>query len=675
MNEEINPDPLKNVSDVEDGSKVAAEPEVKAEAAPEAEKTVEPEVKAEAAPEAEKVAEPEVKAEAAPEAEKAAEPEAEEAAKPEVNYAAMTLSELGKAFEDLMADPESMKLNKEAEAIKSAFYKKLSKAKAEAGLEAPLEPTEEEAENAEVETAESEPAEKVNPFEAVENGFKEIYSKYKKARAEYNKKLDEEREENLAKKQQVVEELKTLIDKQDDVSALFPEFRALQARWREIGPVPQQSFRELNETYQFNVERFYDKVQINREMRDLDFKKNLEVKEGLCQEAEKLAENENIVEAFHELQKLHERWKEYGPVDKEHRESIWERFKEATAVINKKYQAYFEDQKDKQVENLAEKTKLCEEVEAIAAKEDIKSSSDWNNLTKQIIDIQASWRKIGFATKKENQKIYDRFRAACDKFFDRKREFYTEFKDSMNSNMDKKLALIEKAEALKTSTDWKAAAEAFKELQKEWKEIGSVPRKKSEQLWKRFRAAADEFFAARDSNAKPGENYHANLEAKKKLIEEIKAFEPSSDAQVMSDALQTYLDKWQTIGFVPFKEKEGVNAAFDEAMKSKFPDYNPHDNFAGRIQRGARRIGERVQRTALSEKDRLIQQYNRLQEEIKTYENNIGFFANSKGAQSFVDQFQKKIDSAKAQLKELEGKIRGLGQSEEAGEEDKKGEE
>lgn len=408
------------------------------------------------------------------------------------DYSEMSLAELSQKFQELADSEDRMSKSKEAEAIKAAFYKKLSREKAAAGLETPEVPESTvEAEQAEQPEAIAEPSVEpeteasaetetpsilANPFAALENGFKAIYNRYKKERAEYNRKLDEEREENLKKKQAVVDELKALVEKQDDLGTAFPAFRELQARWRETGPVPAQNFRNLNDTYQFYVEQFYDKVQINRDLRDLDFKKNLEAKEEFCQEAERLSENENVVDAFKELQKLHEQWKEFGPVAKEFRDQIWDRFKAATSVINKKYQAYFEEQKEKQAENLVAKTALCEKVEAIADKEDIKSSNEWNALSKEIEDIQKEWKTIGFASKKENQKIYDRFRAACDKFFGRKRDFYVQFKDNMNGNLEKKMAIITEAEALKTSTDWKKTTDRFIALQNQWKEIGAVPR-------------------------------------------------------------------------------------------------------------------------------------------------------------------------------------------------------
>ncbi|MCR4570719.1 MAG: DUF349 domain-containing protein [Bacteroidales bacterium] len=541
----------------------------------------------------------------------------EEINKPEVqeelSLADKTLSELSDVFKNLMDSADRMSRSKEAEAIKSAFYKLLGKLRSEAG---------------EVEDA----------FSDVEENFKSIYSDYKRERAEYNKEQDALKEENLEKKKAIIEELKQLVDGQDDVSTSFPVFRELQDRWRSTGPVPASAFRDINSTYQFNVERFYDKVKINRELRDLDFQKNLEAKEKFCEAAEKLAENESIVNAFNELQKLHEQWKEFGPVAKEFRESIWARFQAATSVINKRYQAHFEELKGKQKENLAAKEALCEKVEAIAAKE-IASSDEWNACAKEIEAIQADWRKIGFATKKDNQKIYDRFRAACDAFYGRKREYYSQFRTEMDANVEKKMDLIHQAEALKDSTDWKKTTEKFIELQKQWKEIGAVPRKKSEQLWKQFRAACDAFFAERDKNAAPENNYYANLKAKKKVVEDIKAY-VSAGPEADAEAAKKFATDFQAIGFVPFKEKDSINAAYREAMQEKFPDF------------GKPKARER------SAKDVLIQQYKNLQSEIETFENNIGFFSASKNSEGLIKQMESKIEKAKEELRKLEEKIR-----------------
>ena len=546
--------------------------------------------------------------------------EAAEIAESAVNYSEKTLAELITLFEELVQNEERMNMAKEAEALKAAFYKRLLKEKAEAEEDA---------------------------FAAVEAGFKDLYNKYKKERAELNKQLEKEREQNLVLKEAVIADLKALLEKQEDVNATFPEFREIQNRWKAVGAVPAQNYRNINETYQLYVEQFYDMVKINRELRDLDFKKNLEAKEEFCKAAEELAESENVLEAFRELQKLHEQWKEYGPVAKEHREAIWERFKAATATINKKYQAHFEGIKEQQAENLAKKVALCEKVEEIAARE-VEGSNQWNEFSKEIEELQKEWKNIGFASKKDNQKVYDRFRAACDQFYARKRDFYTDYKDSINSNLDKKIALCEAAEALKSSTEWKKATDQFISLQKQWKEIGAVPRKKSELLWKRFRAACDEFFAERDKNAKPENDYYGNLKAKNRLIEEMKSYELKGDDSDFQ-ALQEFQKRWQEIGFVPFKEKDNVAKAYKEAV-SRFPSNRPQ-----RRTRGGRQ---------LSEKEILIQKYNTLEQDIVTYENNIGFFSMSKSSEPLVKQMQERIAQSKVELAKLAEKIREIAEAE-----------
>ena len=478
-----------------------------------------------------------------------------EAGTPEtLNLTEKTLAELTEILENFMSDPDRMRKHKEAEAIKSAFYKRLSKERA--------------ASNAVGVDGESE------PFDALENGFKALFGDYKKQKAEYNIQLEKEREANLTAKQAVIESLKLLVEKQEDVNATFPEFREIQSRWREIGPVPVANYRDLNETYQFYVEKFYDMVKINRDLRDLDLKKNLEIKTGYCEEAERLIEKENIASAFKELQKLHELWKECGPVAKEYREEIWARFKEATSALSKKHQAYYENEKAKQEENLEKKTEFCEQVEHLLEAEH-SSIKEWGNASKEVLEIQKQWRAIGFATKKENQKIYDRFREACNKFFEKKKEFFSKVKSNINENYDKKLALVEKAEALKDSIEWVKTSEILIACQKEWKEIGPVARKKTEELWKRFHNACDEFFKARESASKHNSPH-----------------------------------------------REGKN------------------------------------KHIVSEKSLLMQKYNKLQQEITNYENNIGFFAASKNSEPLIRQMQEKIDAAKVELKEMESKIR-----------------
>ena len=545
------------------------------------------------------------------------------------NLADKSLAELSDMFRNLKESADSMMRSKEAESIKSAFYKLLGKLKGE---------------NPEGESSLN------NPFVAVEENFKAIYADYKKERAEFNKEQDARREDNLVTKKAIIEDLKKMVEDDSDASNSFPAFREIQNRWREAGPVPANAFRDINDSYQYYVEKFYDKVKISRDLRDLDFQKNLEAKEKFCEIAEKLAENENVVSAFHELQKLHEQWKEFGPVAKEKREDIWNRFKAATAVINKRYQAHFEGQKDEQIANLAAKQALCEEVEAIAAKE-VTSSGEWNSLSSQIEEIQARWRKIGFATRKENQKVYDRFRAACDTFYARKRDYYSEFKDTMNENLAKKMDIIQKAEELKTSTEWKKATDQFIELQKQWKEIGAVPRKKSEQIWKRFRAACDEFFAERDKNAKGENDFYGNLRAKKALIAEVESYAPAAEETANAEALRAFNERWRAIGHVPFKEKDNINAAWRNAIQAKFPllSSNRGGNASGR---------GNYAKAPKTERDILMEKYRTLQQDVTTYENNIGFFSASKNSEPLIKQMQERIDKAKAELKELEQKIR-----------------
>ncbi len=632
MSEELKPEVLETVNETLDVAQEASQETV--------EETVEEVVE-------------EVKEEAKEEVKEEVKEVVEEAKEAVVNFSEKTLAELSGLFQELTESADRMKRSKEAEAIKSAFYKRLSREKAEAGEDATVD--EPDADTVE-EIAATEPltSAPVSPFAAIEAGFKSLYNTYKKERAEYNRQLDAEREGNLVKKQAIIEDLKALVDEQGDMKDAFPKFREIQNRWRETGPVPQQNFRDVNDTYQLYVEKFYDLVQINRELRDLDFRKNLEAKTEFCEQAEALAESEDVIGAFKELQKLHEQWKEYGPVAKEFRDSIWERFRAATAVINKKYQAHFEGLKEQHAANLEAKTALCERVEAIADQE-ITSSNQWNALSKEIEGIQAEWRKIGFATRKDNQKVYDRFRAACDKFFSRKREYYNEFKDSMNDNMAKKLAIIEQAEALKGSTDWKKTSDALIDLQRQWKEIGAVPRKKSEQLWKRFRAACDAFFNERDKQGKPENDFYGNLKAKRALIEEIEAYVPA-DAEADAEAARGFAERWSAIGFVPFKEKEAVGAAYKAAMQAKFPEWGR----GGRREGGRGPVREPRGNRPLTEKDKLTLKYNQLQQDIQTYENNIGFFGLSKGAEQLKAQMQQRIDAAKEDLRKLEAEIREL---------------
>ncbi len=555
-----------------------------------------------------------------------------------------SLKEIVTLFESLVEKGDQQEMYKYAEPIKAIFYKTLKKEKIAAGFVVPAEDVAAEAEEAaEVEEKVSE-----NPFAEIERGFKEIFAKYKSLRSVHIQQVEKKKDENLEVKKQIIEELKALVETQEDIVTTFPKFRSLQTRWRESGPVPQAKVKDVYDSYQHYVEMFYDYVKINNELRDLDFKKNLEAKVALCEKAEKLVEEENVINAFATLQKLHEEWKEFGPVEKEHREAIWERFKVATSQVNKKHQAYFEKIKADQKVNLAAKTVLCEKAEEIAARE-VAESNTWNEYSKELEGLQKEWKSIGFASKKDNQKIYDRFRAACDQFYNRKREYYSQFKDQMTRNMEQKIALCEQAEAMKESTDWKKTTEDLINLQKQWKEIGPVSRKKSDQIWNRFRSACDYFFDNKEKNyGGVDPQYVENLNKKLAIIEEIKAYEPEDRASD-AEAMKEFMNRWNEIGFVPFKEKEKVQAMFKEALNSKFHGVSR-----------SRRGGGKETNPLRTEREKLVQKFRKKESEIATYENNIGFFASSKNADALVKELSKKIEAAKAELAELEEKIKEI---------------
>ena len=584
---------------------------------------------------------------------------------PVVDYSEKDLKEIVDIFQTLLDSDDVQELYKNAEVLKACFYKKLRNEKIAAGYQAPVvdatagpeveAPAEESGEEASESVS-------VNPFAELERGFKELYGRYRAIRAKNTAELEKQREENYTAKQSLIEELKALLDAKEDLKETFPAFRDLQNRWRAIGPVPQGKVKDLYDTYQHYVEMFYDYVKINKEFRDLDFKKNLEAKTELCEKAEALVNEENVVEAFRMLQKYHEEWKELGPVDKENRESIWERFRAATSAVNKRHQAYFESMKGNQQENLEAKTRLCEKVEALLA-QDIKDSGTWNRCSKEIEAIQKEWRTIGFASKKENQKIYDRFRKACNDFFDKKKAFYSGYKDQMQENLEKKLALCEEAEALQNSEDWKETSERFIELQKRWKEIGPVSRKKSDQVWARFRAACDTFFDRRDKsgNASATKPYGDNLAQKRALIKEVEAYVPGEDREETVAALKAFQARWNEIGFVPFKEKEKVQRAFKEALDTQY------DRLRGES-RPARRGAPAAKDPVRAERDKLVQEYHQKEQEIATWSNNIGFFAKSKNAEALLSDMNRQIDEAKAELAELEARIKEFDQKHNADE-------
>lgn len=567
-----------------------------------------------------------------------------------VDYSEKSLSEILDIFSGMLEAEDHHDLYKNAEPLKAAFYKNLKKERAAAmaseGSEGNL--SSDNSENGDAVTA------RTVPFIDEERRFKEMYARYKADRAEYNARNEKAMEENLSKKLDIIDKIKNIIEKGDVSHTSFTEFRALQQEWRDAGPIPNSRYKDVYETYQHTVEMFYDLVSIDRELRDLDFKKNLEVKTRFCEMAEKLADNKNVVEAFRALQKLHEEWKEFGPVAKEYRESIWERFKAATSVINKKYQAYFEEQKAKFKANLEAKTALCEKAEEIMNTA-IESAKDWSKYSDAMENLQQEWKKIGPVAKKDSQKIYDRFRAACNRFFDSRKEYYSKFRDEMQENYQKKLAICEQAESMMNSEDWKATTEFFVNLQKQWKEIGPVSRKRAEQLWKRFRSACDTFFDNRNAKSDdPSITLYQNLKFKKALVKEVKEYVLSGNQEDDAAAMKDFIERWNAIGYVPMRDKEKINNAFKAALAEKFPSAEKE------LRRN--RPQARKQAAPVSEKERLIQLYNKKEAELATYENNIGFLSQSSGG--LIKQLQDQIEALKAELAKLEGQIRELEQKE-----------
>lgn len=567
-----------------------------------------------------------------------------------VDYSEKSLSEILDIFSGMLEAEDHHDLYKNAEPLKAAFYKNLKKERAAAmaseGSEGNL--SSDNSENGDAVTA------RTVPFIDEERRFKEMYARYKADRAEYNARNEKAMEENLSKKLDIIDKIKNIIEKGDVSHTSFTEFRALQQEWRDAGPIPNSRYKDVYETYQHTVEMFYDLVSIDRELRDLDFKKNLEVKTRFCEMAEKLADNKNVVEAFRALQKLHEEWKEFGPVAKEYRESIWERFKAATSVINKKYQAYFEEQKAKFRANLEAKTALCEKAEEIMNTA-IESAKDWSKYSDAMENLQQEWKKIGPVAKKDSQKIYDRFRAACNRFFDSRKEYYSKFRDEMQENYQKKLAICEQAESMMNSEDWKATTEFFVNLQKQWKEIGPVSRKRAEQLWKRFRSACDTFFDNRNAKSDdPSITLYQNLKFKKALVKEVKEHVLSGNQEDDAAAMKDFIERWNAIGYVPMRDKEKINNAFKAALAEKFPSAEKE------LRRN--RPQARKQAAPVSEKERLIQLYNKKEAELATYENNIGFLSQSSGG--LIKQLQDQIEALKAELAKLEGQIRELEQKE-----------
>ncbi len=558
-------------------------------------------------------------------------------------------SEIVEYFAGLLESKPVQTLRYDVEAVKVAFYKK-HRAEVEA-LKAKF-------------VEEGGAAEEFAvPADSDEVRLKELYGVYRTRREEYMASLEKNKEENLKLKLQIIEELKALVDAGETVGQTFQTFRQLQQRWKEVGVVPQSHVKEIWETYNLHVENFYNVVKINKELRDLDLQRNLESKVALCEAAEALAGEESIVSAFRKLQDLHEQWREVGPVATEHKDAIWERFKEASSRINRQHQEYFEGIKEEQKKNLALKAELCVRAEALAS-EMLTSRKEWNKASEKLIEIQKVWKTIGFAPKKDNAKIYERFRMACDKFFELKRSFYEGIKTEMDHNLQLKLEICEAAEALKDSEQWKKGADELIALQKRWREIGPVSRRHSDAVWKRFRAACDHFFARKSEHFASVDAVHNdNLAKKNALLAEIEAYDITGGS---IENIKEFQRRWSEIGYVPLKEKEALQKRYREAIDRLFAVLRSGDR-----ERGAERFRNKISGMKgnggklRNEREKLYNKVKQLESDIATLENNIGFFSRSKGAEALIRDVEHKIERAKQEMAATIEKIHLIDQEQE----------
>ncbi|MCD8263823.1 MAG: DUF349 domain-containing protein [Tannerellaceae bacterium] len=505
----------------------------------------------------------------------------------------------------------------------------------------------------------------VAPEDEAENTIKDLLADYKKAKAELLAAEEQVKAANYALKLQLIEQLKGLTESQEDFNKLYQEFKEIQTRWKELKAVPQEHVNELWKSYQLYSEKFYDIIKINNQFRDYDFKKNLELKTALCEAVEKLENEPDVVSAFHQLQKLHQQWREIGPVAKELREELWNRFKTASTVINKRHQLHFESLKEREQENLEAKTAICEEIEGIDYTA-LKTFKDWEAKNKEVMALQEKWKTIGFAPKKSNAKIFERFRSACDVYFSRKSKFYKSVKEDMEKNLKLKRGLCEKAEALKDSTDWKNTTDKMIALQKEWKTIGSVAHKHSDSIWKRFIAACDYFFEQKKKNVSSQKGAEqVNLLAKKEVIEKINTLDTSLEPEIAIDTLKGLMAEWSAIGHVPFREKDKIYKEYHEAVDSQF-DRLKVDQTDRKMQSFCTNLNdmaqdERGKSKLYGKRDRLMRTYERMKNELQTYENNIGFLSIfSKGGGGLVKEMERKIEKLKEDMKLIVKKIEAI---------------
>ena len=543
--------------------------------------------------------------------------------------------ELVEMFESLLSSEPVQTLRKSVEAIKIAFYK-LHRAEVDAARKA-----------FEAEAAEG--AEFTPQVDAMEVKLKDLFKEYRTRRDEYIANLDSIKEENLKIKLSIIEELKELVNSDETLNNTFAKFRELQQRWKETGLVPQQKVKDLGETYNLHVENFYNFIKINKELRDLDLKKNYEQKMQLCEQAEALITEPSIVEAFHKLQKLHDEWRETGPVANEYKEALWERFKAASSRINKQHQEYFDTIKQEQLKNLELKSELCEKTEALVD-QPYTSRKEWNKASERLIEIQKIWRTIGFAPKKDNTRIYDRFRSACDRFFEAKRKFYEGVTSEMEHNLQLKQEICEAAEALQNSEDWKHATEELIALQAKWKQVGTVSRRYSDQVWKRFRVACDSFFERKAQHFSSIENEHeAYLQKKLALIEEMHAADIKAGGY---DLIKSFQRRWSEIGYVPIKQKDAVQKKYKEAVDAMFGVLrgSERDRSMNRFKERLQGMKSQSDKRMRSERERLYNKVRQMEQDIALLENNIGFFSKSKNADAMISEIRDKIAKAKQEL-------------------------
>ena len=495
-----------------------------------------------------------------------------------------------------------------------------------------------------------------------EEAFKAEMGVVKERRQQQLRELEQEKQQNLERKLAIIEQIKAMATSPEEANKSYKEFKTLQEEWREIKNVPAERANELWRNYQLYVEQFYDLLKLNSEAREYDFKKNLEAKTRLCEAAEKLADEADVISAFHQLQKLHQEYRETGPVARELREEIWQRFKAASTVVNKRHQEHFEGLRAREEENLAKKTALCEQVEAIC-KEENKGSADWERHTKQIIDIQSEWKTIGFAPQKMNVKIFERFRASCDDFFSRKAQYFRSLKESFHENAEKKRALIEKAKALQESTDWKSTSDKLINLQREWKTIGVVPKKLGDQLWEEFLGACNKFFEARNAaGANTRSDERENLEKKRSIIEQLKAL-AAETGENLQEKVQQLVEEYQQVGHVPFKEKDKLYEEYHAALDKLYKELNISvaKRRLSKFKDNLKQVAERGENALDNERARLMRQYEQLKQEVQTYENNLGFLnASSKKGNSLIDEMNRKVQKLKDEVQLVREKIKTI---------------